>query len=75
MFVDLVGSTALSGRLDPEDYRGVIRTSAGSPATIPTSANVKGCRTPAVTGWLQRARSAGHQFDEIITLARTIEEE
>ncbi len=26
MFVDLVGSTALSGRLDPEDYRGVIRT-------------------------------------------------
>ena len=26
MFCDLVGSTALSGRLDPEDYREVIRT-------------------------------------------------
>jgi class 3 adenylate cyclase len=25
MFVDLVGSTALSGKLDPEDIRDVIR--------------------------------------------------
>jgi class 3 adenylate cyclase/tetratricopeptide (TPR) repeat protein len=29
MFVDLVGSTALSGRLDPEDLRKVIRTYQG----------------------------------------------
>jgi class 3 adenylate cyclase len=26
MFCDLVGSTALSGRLDPEDLRGIIRS-------------------------------------------------
>ncbi len=54
MFCDLVGSTALSARLDPEDLRAVIGAYHRCVAkVIGRSSSMRGCRSsePRITAW------------------------
>ena len=60
MFCDIVGSTALSVRLDPEDLREVIRSyqarvASGSPAGVARRATASATASPA---WTARSASS-----------------